>query len=398
MSLFHQQKYGPAESWFRLTVKADPRYKEAWQALADTFKAEGKTTQASAAQKIADTSPDTREGEPPPLTPEQKQVLDSAAPPTPTAPAVAKTAAVARVALAQKVAPPAAAPPVSAAAPLPHAIAFPPQSPRPGWVIGRAVFADGRPLPKFAVTVGGYDVTSEVTGGLPTVGYVEAVSGQYAVQTKDSFSHKRPIDARVTAIGARAELPYDGQTFKVEMVPADGHADINDGKQFLGHSSKGLVRNFVLRLSGPRPGHEGETPEQFVYGDRSHPLAFCGATIAITMDTTSHDILQLKKAYPPDSRVVIMLTPNGPLIDGSAGRVITRRVPPGVNGNYNFYLHDIPLGVYTATAQLVAADGTASEIQIGTWVNKYESSVRAAFKANDIFATGADTLNLYLIK
>ena len=80
--LMGKKKYAEAAAAFRESVKADPRYKEAWQGLADALKAQGKTEAAARAQKQADEAKAVRAGNPPPLTEEQKKALAEDAPAT----------------------------------------------------------------------------------------------------------------------------------------------------------------------------------------------------------------------------------------------------------------------------------------------------------------------------
>jgi tetratricopeptide (TPR) repeat protein len=46
IGLMGRKKYAEAEAEFRKSIKADPRYKEAWEALTDALRAEGKPDQA----------------------------------------------------------------------------------------------------------------------------------------------------------------------------------------------------------------------------------------------------------------------------------------------------------------------------------------------------------------
>ncbi len=61
VGLLGQKRYAEAEMEFRRAMRADPRYKEAWQGLADTLRAEGKIDQAAAAQRMADAAPAARQ-------------------------------------------------------------------------------------------------------------------------------------------------------------------------------------------------------------------------------------------------------------------------------------------------------------------------------------------------
>src|SRR5947199_4759108 len=69
--LMGEKKYAEAEAEYRKSIQIDPRYKEAWQGLADALRAEGKD--ATLAQKMADAAPSARAGAAPVLTDEQKQ-------------------------------------------------------------------------------------------------------------------------------------------------------------------------------------------------------------------------------------------------------------------------------------------------------------------------------------
>src|SRR5581483_1679248 len=62
VGLLGEKKWAAAEAEFRQAVSLDPRYREAWQALADVLRLEGKIEQADAVQKIAAASPAARSG------------------------------------------------------------------------------------------------------------------------------------------------------------------------------------------------------------------------------------------------------------------------------------------------------------------------------------------------
>jgi len=94
-----QQKFAEAEAALTEAVKADPRYKEAWQALAEVLELRGKTARAALCRQQAEAAPATREGDPPALTPAQRIALidrgGGAPPATATPPQPAQPAATA---------------------------------------------------------------------------------------------------------------------------------------------------------------------------------------------------------------------------------------------------------------------------------------------------------------
>ncbi|MBI5832943.1 MAG: hypothetical protein HZB16_11660 [Armatimonadetes bacterium] len=73
------QKFADAEASLKEACRLEPRYKEAWSALAKAFRGQGKADLAAAALREASLAPTQRTGAPPALTDEQKQVLGAAA-------------------------------------------------------------------------------------------------------------------------------------------------------------------------------------------------------------------------------------------------------------------------------------------------------------------------------
>ena len=212
-------------------------------------------------------------------------------------------------------------------------VRLPPLSPRPGYIIGRAVFADGRPIPNFTVRA-----NTQIGGnGANAVGS----NGRYTMPISD------PNVNLVTDITANVQLRYQGEEYILRMHPADGMPDNGSPGSFVGDAKKGIVRDFVFRLTGIAPGHPTNPPPSNV--TRNDPgrarYAFEGHPIQV--------LSGLAYGHPT---VLITLTPTGPLIDGSQGAVIQRTLP-NFDGSF-FEINDLPLGTYTATASEVAPDGT----------------------------------------
>ncbi|HEX6575958.1 MAG TPA: carboxypeptidase-like regulatory domain-containing protein [Gemmatimonadaceae bacterium] len=173
-----------------------------------------------------------------------------------------------------------------------------------------------------------------------------------------------------------ADIEFNGQTYK-ELWLDRGNATCERVM-----SDKGIVRNFVLRLSGPKRCINGFT------GD--NPGDYHGAYIAINTD-----------AFPGNSIITFALVPNGPLADGSTGKTITfKRTGAalarggGAIGQTGF-LHDIPLGRYRMTANVTYADGqqrgTLLTLQDGT--GRTASTLDISFPAN-VFGGGIRPLNV----
>jgi thioredoxin-like negative regulator of GroEL len=143
MGLLGEKKLAGAEAEFRKAVSADPRYKEAWQALADVLRTEGKLEQANAVQTIAAAAPESRSGKAPALSADQQRALSAPH-------GLASARAPALVALPEK------APELHAARQAPIT-ALPRLAPKARHLIGRAVSEDGRPIPQFTVAYSGFE-------------------------------------------------------------------------------------------------------------------------------------------------------------------------------------------------------------------------------------------------
>lgn len=220
-----------------------------------------------------------------------------------------------------------------------------PLKPRRNYIIGHATFADGRPIPNFMVSA---------ESGFAGLGTVKGSNGEYAIRVTD------PNVYIVQNIKARAIITYNGQTYLLPLHPVDGLPDAPSSRKFQGDVKKtGVVRNFVLRLSGIAPGYETPPPVSLTTTDTaSNRFAFEGCPIK--MEFLLNDL-------PTGSTFQLTLTPNGPLIDGSAGKVIQRTIRDLNTANY-YYLYDIPLGLYTASGTLVKPGGSSQPLSIKMWV------------------------------
>ena len=110
---------------------------------------------------------------------------------------------------------------------------------RPGFISGRATTQDGRPVPNFEVF---YVGTS--AGG--------AISGR-GVGRNGVYSIPVPPNA-VVGVHARAVADFNGQKYALEMEATNGktRADAEP-------TSRGIVRDFVWKLSVLRPGQTAQT-------------------------------------------------------------------------------------------------------------------------------------------
>lgn len=116
-------------------------------------------------------------------------------------------------------------------------------------------------------------------------------------------------------------------------------------------SARGIVRNFVLRLSGVKRCVSDADP--------ANPASYNGAYISA-----------LSSDFPADALITFILTPDGPLADGTTGGTLTftrsGAALRAANGpiDQTSVLYDIPLGRYRATAEARYADGVRHSIAL----------------------------------
>ncbi|GGK95701.1 carboxypeptidase regulatory-like domain-containing protein [Deinococcus radiotolerans] len=150
--------------------------------------------------------------------------------------------------------------------------------------------------------------------------------------------------------GGHFKVKYAGDWYNLTLEPDSDAAFATD---------TGAVRNFTLKISGEVPGG-GE------YGGKLYPY-FGGET--------DFDM----------SQVEFTLTPDGPLIDGSAGQVLTRHLTDET------MVRDIPLGRYVMTARYVPQGGPAQPMQLmGRAESTYATSTTITFHETPSYGLFAD--------
>lgn len=211
---------------------------------------------------------------------------------------------------------------------------------QPGWITGQATDAQGHPLPNVRVIIRNGSVT------MGTNSYFEVTTdaeGRYAQQVYDA----------TWGVTAYVSTEYKGRSYNLWLHPVD---EIDTPSQ---PSAAGLVKDFVWRLAGPRPAAK-QNPDS--------PDAYYGGIIEIGNDAEfgafSGGGFGEPHPYPAGSTIRLALTPDGPLLDGSAGAAVTQDLAPDTLTQA--VLRDIPLGDYTATATLIEAGGQATPLRVAT--------------------------------
>lgn len=193
---------------------------------------------------------------------------------------------------------------------------------RPGEVSGTVLDTRGRPIAGAIVWI-----NPGVTTGL--VKTKTDARGQYRVTALPNVPY---------TVTAWAPVAFRGDTFCLR-VPATSEAQY---APFAGR--EGTVRTFRLALGGAVP-------------DADPMRLYFGAEVRVMTASFQHE----DELVPlGESRVELTLTPDGPLVDGSAGKTLTRVTRAGEN-----MLYDLPLGQYTVTAVEIAASGARRPLLVG---------------------------------
>ncbi|HKY99336.1 MAG TPA: carboxypeptidase-like regulatory domain-containing protein [Gemmatimonadaceae bacterium] len=226
--------------------------------------------------------------------------------------------------------------------------------------------------------------TVSTIDGRPVAGATIRIAGATGAARGTSITAKTDANGRYRVnvplghynVDGFAELQYNGQTYKELWL------DRGDAPCERVMSDKGIVRNFVLRLSGTKRCTNGT--------DLRNPDAYYGAYITA-----------MSSAFPDDAVITFTLTPTGPLADGTKGRtVVIKRSGAALKKGggpigETAFLHDIPLGRYKIAATVRYADGSqrATMVELRDGSSTTARALDIDFKAN-VFGGGIRSVGI----
>jgi hypothetical protein len=199
---------------------------------------------------------------------------------------------------------------------------------KPHTVLGDIRRLDGSPIPNVAsyrVTVWGTTVAAE--------------RSTYNLDVDKDGHFEQLVPDGLYKVGAIVVVDNAGHRVPVDLVWLDDKEGVNQS------SPAGIVRDFRLITTGLKPGADPKRPESYF-----------GAVLRVTGPTYDVQRGQLSTRHP-GGRVRVILTPLGPLVDGTRGEVLTREMDVN-DANYGGYARGIPPGAYRVTAAVVERDGT----------------------------------------
>lgn len=231
-------------------------------------------------------------------------------------------------------------------------------------VSGTVRMSDGRPVAGATIRVSGATGAARGT----TVRTETDAKGAYRVQVP-------PGDYDVDGF---ADLTFAGQTYRQLWLD---RTNAGCARQL---SEKGIVRHFVLRISGLARCRANLDPNQ--------PESYYGGEIIVS------------RGGVPDAAVVrFTLTPIGPLADGTQGKVLTfERTGAmlarggGVLGQ-TAWLHDIPLGRYRVSAEARLPDGSRKQLALRNEASSPAAAVDISFRAAQMYPYGVQSAELHIV-
>ena len=224
----------------------------------------------------------------------------------------------------------------------------------PNVVSGTVRTADGRPLAGATIRISG----ATGAGSGTTVRTQSDRNGNYRLRVRPGHYN----------VDAYYDLTFSGQTYR-ELPLASTSRGCQ--RQL---SQNGIVRNFVLRLSGPL-----HCLSNF---DANEPGSYAGGMVLVTPGK-----------IPAAARVRFTFTPIGTLADGSKGQVLTFErsgamlATGGGRLGQTAWLYDIPLGRYRVSAVSALPGGTTQALMLRT-DGADAPSVEIGFPANQMLPYG----------
>lgn len=210
---------------------------------------------------------------------------------------------------------------------MPKLPSFPALSPKGGYVRGYVKDLKGKPLQGAVI-----GARSTSAGGFYSGASAKTdAKGYYEIQVPWGAAHFYAAGYTVDWGEGRAALG---------LHPADGEAS-----SFA--TANGLVENWVLIHYGI--ADRDKASEQPHYSGN-----YYGGTFSVSYSVAdSRPIFADNYSLPAGAEIELTLTPNGPLLDGSKGRIFVVRQGIEEGIGRGFYVNNIPLGQYKLQARLI---------------------------------------------
>jgi hypothetical protein len=244
---------------------------------------------------------------------------------------------------------------------------FPKLPKKKGYLRGYALNTNGKPLQNVRIMI-----------AAPSLGYGYGSTAQTVRTDARGYYEIKPMFGGCTVRSAGYLTTYRGKIYALPLHPVDGQIDSID--------NNGEIENFVLLTYGPvSAAKAADNPE--------YTGAYYGGAFNFnywTREATDLDASPSRLIL--DSVVEITLTPDGPLLDGSKGRVIVVRKKITPRGY--FPINDIPIGRYKIKAALVSEGGRLLKIKENGRVEGREAMTPGETTGEATIQFGSDVSDL----
>ncbi len=232
-------------------------------------------------------------------------------------------------------------------------------------ISGTAVDPRGQPLPGAEIEVSG----ASLAGERQTFRAKSDSQGRYALL----------VPRGVYNVYAKHTVGYQGKRWRLRLHPTDENNDM------VSAGPTPIVKDFQWRLTGLIPG-----------GDPTFMESYYGGHIWIRCNSSSDRPVQefVLRTSPESFVCTFTLTPVGPLIDGSAGTVLTMvrtvkalwSTEDNVDLENTPNLYDIPIGQYTMTAALAVPgwQANAASVPLNADGEEWQEAVDVSFEPNSV--------------
>lgn len=236
-----------------------------------------------------------------------------------------------------------------------------PVAKRRGYIVGRAIKPDGSPVPSFTVQYSGFEdgkLATSFNGDLyETINSsLKASGGRYAIK----------VPPGAYRASAYATYRFRGRVYNFEMEPLGATPNYDYKSLQLEKLRGGLLRNFVLKMTGKKRDASEDSETLYRY-------AYYGGSV--NLDCRQYEGLlggghqlstPLRSAYPPESRILLTLTPAGTRVDGTKNYPVNADLKLGDDGKWTFMVRGVYPGLYTASAKLRLPDGAVKPLRLST--------------------------------
>ena len=226
-----------------------------------------------------------------------------------------------------------------------------------GVMKGTAVDSMGRPLKSFGGHASGYSLKSGQNQSADLAG----AAGAYRVN----------LGPGQFSVRAWTDVEYNGHSYRIDLHPVDGKTLL-----FKHDTTPGIVKNFVWKLEGFRPGVDERSEDRY-YGHYGGSIMFSveGNGAAYQTEVLNNYSSKPEPKLRADSTIEVTLVPEGPMIDGSPGKpVVLREKPADWKGYMDRVTRGIPIGKYKATAQETTAGGEKKPLRLVTYLSFHKGT------------------------